>query len=290
MNRGKNPQGVRVGGYTIVETLIFLAVSAAMFVSAMALISGQQNKVQFVNDVRDFEAQMTDVANNVSTGFYNNSATFSCTKDVLNRPVISVGANTVGTHGECIFIGTVVRLGDSGSRDVYDEYPMAGARLSATGNDVINLVQANPAPIDVSGSVLRKNLHYGTTIVCVYSATPIGPCPNTPNMAVGFFNKFRDPSNNASQTTVTNTDLMLFNAINISDSALATKSKIDSKSLINPYTSGVIQTNPTSGVTICLKSGGTKQYALIRIASGNSSSMTVSSEIKPYNGATPPCI
>ena len=69
MNRGE----ARRGGYTIVETLIFLAVSALLFVSTIILISGRQAKAQFTNSVRDLVSDITDVANDVANGYYQTS-------------------------------------------------------------------------------------------------------------------------------------------------------------------------------------------------------------------------
>ncbi len=68
MNRGN-----RSTGYTIVETMIFLAVSSLMFISAMILINGRQSRAEFIQAVRVFEANLRDVANDVSTGYYANT-------------------------------------------------------------------------------------------------------------------------------------------------------------------------------------------------------------------------
>ncbi|OGL30763.1 hypothetical protein A3F37_04050 [Candidatus Saccharibacteria bacterium RIFCSPHIGHO2_12_FULL_41_12] len=61
-------------GYTIVEVMIFLVVSAGLLVSVLGVISGQQQKTRFQTGVRDFESQLQDTINDVETGYYPNTA------------------------------------------------------------------------------------------------------------------------------------------------------------------------------------------------------------------------
>ena len=54
MNRGKGQVTSRLGGYTIVETLIFLAVSAAIFFAAMQLIGGFCDHLSLITRTGEF--------------------------------------------------------------------------------------------------------------------------------------------------------------------------------------------------------------------------------------------
>ena len=67
--------GLKSRGFTIVEVLIFLAVSSALMVSAFTLISGSQNKAAFTVGINDVQQQINAVINNVSNGYYSESAT-----------------------------------------------------------------------------------------------------------------------------------------------------------------------------------------------------------------------
>jgi type II secretory pathway pseudopilin PulG len=53
MKRGNIPFG-----FTIIETMIFLAVSGALLASSLLLVSGSQNKSQFNNAVRDLNRKL----------------------------------------------------------------------------------------------------------------------------------------------------------------------------------------------------------------------------------------
>ncbi len=71
MNRSDN-------GYTIVEAMIFLAVSGVLFVSAMAAVSGQQQKTQFYQSIRDLDSNIRDKINEVGSGTFGNSLNLKC--------------------------------------------------------------------------------------------------------------------------------------------------------------------------------------------------------------------
>lgn len=283
MNRGKNPTGVRAGGYTIVETLIFLATTSAMFVVAMLLVSGQQNKAQFVNVVRDFESKLTDIANDVSTGYYQNNADFRCEVNGSGpNPVFDGNSNKQGANEKCIFVGTVVKFGQGNDREKFTQFAMAGLRTSG-GVNVTSVAAANPKVIgDVThtGSIITSSVGYGATIQCLGGGNGCAPSDTT-RAAVGFFTKFVGTSlggGNGIQT-----DLFPYPAaVLLNDPVSDAIFKINSTS---DYVTGL---NPAGGITICLKSGGTSQYALVHIGGGGNN-LTISSEIKGYTGDTPSC-
>ena len=100
--------GLKSRGFTIVEVLIFLAVSSALMVSAFTLISGSQNKAAFTVGINDLQQQINTVVNNVSNGYYAESATAQgCTVDSAGALQFS-STGSKGTSSQCIFLGRVV--------------------------------------------------------------------------------------------------------------------------------------------------------------------------------------
>jgi type II secretory pathway pseudopilin PulG len=285
MNRCKELGPARSSGYTIVETLIFLAVSSAMFVAAMLLISGQQNKAQFVNAVRDFETQLTDVANNVSTGYYSNPSNLTCAVDGSNNPLPTVSAtatDTQGTNGKCIFAGIVLKLGDGSDSDSYSKVTMAGARLRTDGKDVQSLAEANPVAVDPSLST--KKLLYGARIQCIKRDS--GPCTSTQNAAIGFFTKLAGSvTEPQGKDNTIRTDLIPYPTVSVSDAAnnmykiSATPTGGANYSTTSPGLASTGVINPQS-LDICILSGGTSQYALIHIRGAVAGSLSITTEIK----------
>src|SRR5438477_181949 len=115
MRGGRGPQG-----YTIVEVMIFLAVSSALLLSAMALISAQQRKTRFSQGSKDMVSQLQDIVNIISTGYYINSNNYKCSDsgngDSSGYPTVSSStANNKGANYGCTFIGHVFQFSPDGS-------------------------------------------------------------------------------------------------------------------------------------------------------------------------------
>lgn len=292
MNRGNGQAQTRSGGYTIVETLIFLAVSALIFFSAMQLIGGQQNKTQFITAVRDFETKLTDIANDVSTGYYQGDTSFPCSNAGGGVLSFAGTADGQGSKKDCIFVGTVVKLGGAANNDderaKFTQLTMAGLRIdSATGQNVATLSAAKPQVVQVPSTYAQGVLEYGATIRCVGTGTGC-TYTDTDKGAIGFFTKFVGTSPSGGNGI--QTDVVFYNnggaqVSLVSDPA----SQISSINNSVYYTVPNPSLNPANGVTICIQSSGTKQYALIHIG-GNGNQLTFSNEIKGYSGPNPSCL
>lgn len=117
-------------GYTILEVLIFIAVSSLMFVSAMRAISGRQKQVQFTQSIQEFDAKIKDLINDVTTSYYPTNENVSC--EIIGSDIsISVGANQkLGTNDKCIYVGKVINFQSSADNTAMRIYAMAGKRYS----------------------------------------------------------------------------------------------------------------------------------------------------------------
>lgn len=129
-------------GYTIAEVMIVLAVTGALFVSAMGLISGQQGRTQFTQDVRKVETDIRDVMNDVSTGYYPNVTSLKCTvggsaPTIVSNP--SPGTDILGTNEACIYVGQALQF----RSNLYVRHSIVGLRRDpATGLESANIVNA----------------------------------------------------------------------------------------------------------------------------------------------------
>jgi type II secretory pathway pseudopilin PulG len=136
------------GGYTIVETLIYLAVTGALFVSAAVLISGQQAKTEFTQTIREIESFITDVNNDISTGYYPSTGDIAC----QHGPVVTPSADEgIGTQGSCLFLGRLLHVAPnvpSDSEQTINIYTIIGNRktgISPTAPDATTLAASNAA-------------------------------------------------------------------------------------------------------------------------------------------------
>ena len=137
-------------GFTIVETMIVLAVTSGMFVIAALAINGRQAKTEFQVAVRDLQTRTQQIINEVSTGYYPTQAGFSCT--VGGRPsdpimlTLSSSGQTQGAHDDCIFVGKTIVF----NADKLYVYSLVGARQS-NGRDVSTPAQARVTALAPTG-------------------------------------------------------------------------------------------------------------------------------------------
>jgi len=286
-------------GYTILETMIFLAVSAAMFFSAMAFVGGKQNRTEFASAVRDLETSLNDIANDVSTGYYANITStgqmLSCTPNNSANPVpVQLTATNTDAQGKntgCIFIGkTVVFRPSNLSAGTYVVVPLVG-RQFVSGDPSLGDVQSYAdsgikavAPVGAGGPDAATNrqsavmeigcVFYGTT----YLTPPATqPCINTPGSTridtISFMTQFHGTN------SVTGDRESGSNQVNIvvpSTAPLLPRNLVAALTSVNGYTDSAagggpnITTNPKGGVYICIQSNGSNQHALLSMGGKNS--------------------
>lgn len=177
------------GGFTIIETLIVLAVTGVLFVSAVLLINGRQARAEFQTGINDLQQQLQQVINETASGFYPNNGTFSCSQGMGGgAPVITIphtGGNAQGTNLGCIFLGKAVQFGMQGTG--YDNsslgfFPIVGNQNDSTGNPVQTLVSAVPrAAYPTSASdmtpislLATAEMEYGLSIATANSTCSVG--------------------------------------------------------------------------------------------------------------------
>ena len=139
--------GDHQSGFTIIETIIFLGVSAALFLGVIGLINNSVNKTEFSQGVKQFASQIQTIVDQVKTGTYDNYTDFGCEAPlrgddqtdlfpVTNKPYIAQGSNF-----GCTFIGRVIQFyptggASSGSRLYFYGSPGGVARDNTPDNQV----------------------------------------------------------------------------------------------------------------------------------------------------------
>lgn len=202
MQGGKHKQPL---GYTIVEVMIFMAVSSFMFLLSATFISGKQSNVEFRQSMNDVNTQIQQIVNQVANGEYDPLVTYNCDASSTSQapPSITVpftvnaqGSN--GGAGGCIFFGKVLQFGVGGVLDTYNTYTIAARQVDFnTGSPVQSFLGALPIVVDSSAgtysvATLTKNaklqhgLQFIKALLCPTAACTTG----TPTGAVGFFGSF----------------------------------------------------------------------------------------------------
>ncbi len=214
---------VRVGtldsGYTIIEVMIFLAISSVVFLFAVEFINGKQSQVEFSQGMANIKLQLQQVASNVVNGSFSERANFSCSSGstnanqqttlVFNNTV----SNTQGSNGGCMLIGYGVQYDVQGTNGSgYAIVPVAVSRVNSSGQPTSSLSEAVPTPItaDLFGTgsagidlVQSGNLEYGIQVTKMYWVNnAVSPPSYNPidGFAIFYNVASNNPSNNSSSS------------------------------------------------------------------------------------------
>jgi type II secretory pathway pseudopilin PulG len=259
-------------GFTIVELLIFIAVSLALFVSAMMVVGGRQHKTEFQTGVNEFVQQLQSIANDVSSGNYERPLDLWCD---TSSGSVNFGLSTVaqpGKNSDCIFIGRAVQFAPQGSDfSEYRVFSIIGKRLYSpavgTSRDVRSLSEAEPKVLNNlpgGAGVSTVRVPGGLRIV---SADLVGSTDSVGTIA--FYTDFAkaDAAGNIESGT-RNVVAMPVKNTNLNQNSDLTIPAIETDLTINP-----------GAVVLCVEHEAAGRSALIRIGSAGGST-TVNSRIQ----------
>ena len=265
-------------GFTIVETMVVLTVTGALFVAIAATLTGRQNNAEFVHAIQSVQSQLQQTIDQVSAGYYPNQKNFSCQQSGAASISIGPGSSSLGTNQACVFLGKVIQLGiQNTDPEEYRIYTIAG--LSTATNGATSPFQsASPTVVGVGGDYTTysdvRQLEYGLTTVWVRSNGNSGCIAKSCSIgAVGFL--MEPGSLDSASTSGYNSGAQPIDLIPIRPTSLGQDitqgvSGIESSSgggLRDPALSTGAPVNPSMGVQICFASGGTNQSGLITIGS-----------------------
>lgn len=186
--------GTAQRGYTVIEVLIFMAISGFMFVVAAGFINGKQSSAELRQSLSDANTQLRSVINDVSNGFFPSNGDFVCNADSPGAPSFPalVGSpNQQGANKGCVFMGKVIQFGTDGTGGRgYRIYTIAGRQYAdTTGALPTNFAQAYPVVVPAAGVTQDKSFQLGLAIT---RATTTASDPNgvKPLSGLGFFTSF----------------------------------------------------------------------------------------------------
>jgi prepilin-type N-terminal cleavage/methylation domain-containing protein len=277
-------------GFTIIEVMIVLAVSGAIFASAMIAMSGKLDRTEFSTALYDFTSQLQTIITNVSSGYYNTSSNYTC---IVNPSPLSVkitsGTPKLGQNFGCTYIGEVLQFTHINSAsDGYYVYPVVGLQYKngQSPTEVTDLNQTKPTALYNDGVRSTVNasqkviLPYGITVHSLtYSDNTTPSCGATSGTiaSFGFFTTFNGYSGSSSNLGSGSQSIQLvpIPGSTIGDYQPAAVGLIDSlhEDINNCVTSppglNQIITNPSQGITLCVDSGTTNESSKIVIGGSN---------------------
>lgn len=270
-------------GFTIVETLIVLAVTSALFIIATVMISGRTAKTEFQVTVRDVQTRIQKVINETGSGYYPASQDFACSTTAIQAhtsPYLSFSSGTSkaqGAHENCIFIGKTFVI-DSSKLYIYS---LAGVRTNSDGSNVTTPQEAHTTAIARGVSVNNSGLFpdltevvalpYDVKLVGADAGEGLTDVAATPIYAFSVMSSLASTSATPAQATQ-NYNLYGFNGNFVSGRSQAeyTDNIGNEQQLATAVAFPLRQQ-----VRLCLKSGGTDQLALLTIGGGGSTAVRV---------------
>jgi len=153
-------------GYTIIEVMIVLAITALMFFAAVTVFSSQRGPTDFSQSMQDLNSAIQEYANRVVTSDYPGSGSYSCSAS-SGRAVLSQPG---GSGTTCLFLGLAIQaLPGQGALQIYtvlgNKDIWSG---SDTGNPSTTIDNARPEPAMLGGSyVLNETYTLGASATVV---------------------------------------------------------------------------------------------------------------------------
>ncbi len=203
MNGCKNG---RSRGFTIIETLVYLAVAGLLFLVTIFYLGGKQRSTQFRQGVREFESTLNDVANDTSTGVFPSFTDIVCS--VQAGTSIAFRELTVtekdpndpvrpGENNECIFVGNVVQLTNEEadkSAASYFVHTLVGQNNVSIGSN--SFQTTIPKPLyerNVVDATDEKIIPWGVVITKAYAQSSTDSTSRTAINGIGYlYSSFGD--------------------------------------------------------------------------------------------------
>jgi type II secretory pathway pseudopilin PulG len=196
------------GGYTIVEVMVVLAITVALFASALVLLSGQEGETQSTQTMQDISSKIQSYVSQINAGSYPGTQSYYCNVlDVSGQPTPTLYSGSGSSDG-CIYLGRAIEVKALtgtiysyiilGTRDTYNTGADTGQL--ATGVD-----QANPTPAMDSNQKLvlvdSYTLEGGATVVSSNVTATTNPNNNEYDL-VGIYNQPDNSINSGGGNTV----------------------------------------------------------------------------------------
>jgi type II secretory pathway pseudopilin PulG len=232
-------------GFTIVETMIVLAVTGLLFVSFTTAIAGRQGKVRFQQSVTQVKNDVIQAISDSQSGYYPTQENFTCT--VGASLTFNIGAKDQGTNDDCIYLGTVLQFSTATDPQKMFIHSLAGKEGASSFDDSLAKI--------IPQTTQTKLMESGLTVRWMRAVNGVA---TQDVAAVALMSNFKLQSNGLMQGSPT-TQVVAVKSTQLTDTdATNIDANID-----DSYTTPFM--NPDKGVQICLQSGTTDQSGLIVI-------------------------
>lgn len=229
-------------GFTIVEVLVVVAVTGALFVSVVLLVAGRQQKAQFEQAVNNITAQIETAINETQSGYPGE--TLGCRNTGSTY-------TTTSPDSSCIFLGKALQFTTNAN-----ERSRVGVHTIVGKRDSTSITDAQPYTFAFD----TKPLWYDLQVIST----------NTQASMLAFTLDYSQDADGTSRGT------QGVNVWRVSGAGLGnTFDTWKNRSL-----AGSLTANPTAGTRICLAHGGANADRSVLLTIGAGQSSRVQTETK----------
>jgi type II secretory pathway pseudopilin PulG len=161
------------GGYTLIEVMIFLAISSVILVMGVYSVRGQTAHTEFATSVNEVNVKFQQWIDDVANGYSSNSSVpgapngFTCTiQGNPKHPHLTNNTSTErGYNSDCIFMGKAILVNDTKFNNQIFAIPIVGLRTNGAGDLTSTIVDAGPiGAVDDAGNFSDVDLSETYTI------------------------------------------------------------------------------------------------------------------------------
>jgi prepilin-type N-terminal cleavage/methylation domain-containing protein len=273
-----------ISGFTILEVMIVLAVTAIIFFMSITFIQGKEAYNQFLVAINNVEAQLNEDINNVRDGSYVFPNNISCSGG-SSSPLISISGSdsNQGTNKGCIFVGDAIAFHPNS----FYNYLIVGNQFENSNTPLgydtppspnYGIVGSNPTLISNSSTNFEQYFENGLTLVQAKCSGTSQPCMSTGQGSGGLILGISGSMVQQIQVNIYPDS----ESQQISDPNFANNTN-GTLTYINKISTNIINTEFINNtIKLCFKAGGINDSALFTVGGNNSSSVSY----KIYYGST----
>ena len=138
-------------GFTIIEVMIFLAISGVTFLIAATFINGKQAQAEFTTGMNSSNSVIRSMINSVADGNYPISSTTPLSCSIVSPGFPQIYRTNVPSSPGCTFIGKVLAPETNRNPGIYSIYSVVGCQFyvsntctSSQGMPPATLTQEHP--------------------------------------------------------------------------------------------------------------------------------------------------
>lgn len=175
-------------GFTIVETMIVLAVTGLLFVSISGGFSGRRSNAEYKTSSSDARSRVQQIISEVQNGYFPATEDFVCTDAGAAAPlnISTIVGRGQGQNEECVFLGKAITFNDPTDPRIL----VIAGRSAAT-----NIGNAAPTSVPQLRDRFQVPVDLTVTKVLLNDSTPV--------RGVGFFLNYQATGNNGQQAITT---------------------------------------------------------------------------------------